>query len=82
MELNNSNKENYDPIKRIISGSNEYRNFQQRVIKNALNSSRQHNRVLLAEICTNVLEEIIEIEIGTVDEAITPENDREIGPIT
>ncbi|CAG8599853.1 9130_t:CDS:2 [Dentiscutata erythropus] len=80
MELNNSNKENYDPIKRTFSNSDEYRNFQQRVIKNALNSSQRHNRVPLAEIYMNILEEIIEIE--NADETVSPENDREVDSLT
>ncbi|CAG8470917.1 7413_t:CDS:2 [Dentiscutata heterogama] len=71
MESSNSNKENYDPVRRIFSNSGEDGYLRQRVIKNTLNPSRKRGRNPLSEICTNILDETLEIETETIQEQIT-----------
>ncbi|CAG8637691.1 13431_t:CDS:1, partial [Racocetra fulgida] len=61
MKLNNPNKENYDPVRRTFSNSGDG-HLRQRVIKNTLNPSRKYGRTPLTEICTNILEETLEVE--------------------
>ncbi|CAG8789357.1 28981_t:CDS:2 [Gigaspora margarita] len=62
MESQTSNKENYDPVRKIFSNNGEDGYLRQRVVKNTLKPSRKHGRDPLSEICTNILDETLEIE--------------------
>ncbi|RIB19807.1 hypothetical protein C2G38_2035749 [Gigaspora rosea] len=82
MESNNSNKENYDPVRRIFSNNGEDGYLRQRVIKNTLNPSRKPSRKRgrnpLSEICINIVDETLEIETETVQEPITRQQETSV----
>ncbi|CAG8511646.1 1487_t:CDS:2 [Cetraspora pellucida] len=82
MELNNQNKENYDPVRRTFSNSGEDGYLRQRVTKNTQNPLRKHGRNPLSEICTNILEETLEVETETVQELIASQQEINLEPIS